>query len=46
MDFIKNMKFNDLKKYKVPFIITITGYDGDSNFTLSPKTPFIIFCGS
>lgn len=34
MDFIKNMKFNDLKKYKVPFIITITGYDVDKKLTL------------
>lgn len=33
--FIKNMKFNDLKKYSIPFIITITGYDGKRKLTLA-----------
>ena len=34
MDFVKDMKLDNVKKYSNPFVITITGYDGENKLKL------------
>ena len=35
MDFVKDMKLDNVKKYSNPFVITITGYDGKNKLKLA-----------